>query len=119
MKELIKKIFLKVKSCPNFIYYSVYFVEVLVYFRIVVSFCRSITAAKNGGLVKMFDEHSSLWFYKSADIFIVHETIFILFFALMLCLGCKIVVKKPKTALFLLLIPIILLLLEIIYMRCV
>ncbi len=98
MKKIIKKY-------QQIIPYVLFTLILLFYVRVIISLCLGIKTAKNGGFDKLFEENSPLWRERSMENMIIYDEIWIICLISFVTLSSIYVIKKPKLAVLLLIIP--------------
>ena len=101
----------KVKKCIDVITYIVFALMSLLYVRIIIALCGSIIAVRDGGFVKLIDKNSQSWYYRSEDNVILHDEILLGSFLIVLIL-CLFLIKRPKTAIFIQIVWLLIVIME-------
>ena len=114
MKEFFSKV---VKKHCQTSKYIILTLITLIYVRIIMSSYYIIREAKEDGLFKLFEEKIPVWFYASADKLILHEQIVIYCLVVAFCLAGFFIRKRYIISIFILFLPIIFLLFEVLYVR--
>ena len=94
----------------KYLHYLCYIIFVLItlfYIRVIISLWNSVKATKNGGFAKLIDENSPIWYERSVENMVTNDRIWTAVLVFFIVVSSLYIVKRPKLAIFLLLIPYI------------
>lgn len=108
--EKILKLHINNFNLKNLLMHAIFVVEVLFNLLLVFLLYTDIPLIRDGAMVKLFDEPSNVWFYKSVENMVLRDELIIFISLTTVLLAMCIVMRRIKLACIIQLLPILILL---------